>query len=93
MKKKMIKGEKIMYDVILNSGHIIRGVKPLDSTKNPIGLLKWSTEKPTDQILGFEGIGIRASSIAAIVDLSNDNNDLNNALNMIDKRGHNNEYN
>lgn len=81
-----------MYDVILNSGHIIRNVKPLDSTKNPIGLLKWSTEKPTDQILGFDGIGIRASSIAAIVDLNNEN-DLNNALNMIDKRGYNNEFN
>lgn len=88
----MIKGEKIMYNVILNSGHVIRGVKPLDATKNPIGLLKWSTERPTDQILGFDGIGIRASQIAAIIDL-NDNDDLDNALNMIDKRGHNNEFN
>lgn len=54
-------------DIILNSGHVIKNVNLLDSTKSPIGLFVWSTNQIKDNVLTFDKASIRSSQIAAIV--------------------------
>lgn len=54
--------------IILNSGVILNNIRPIDSTKNPTGLIGWSMKQSQDQLISFKDISIRASQIAAIQD-------------------------
>jgi hypothetical protein len=54
--------------VILKSGIVIPNVQSQDRTKNPMGLWVWANKQAVDQLLSFEGITIRASQIAAIIE-------------------------